>query len=151
MNKQITEAQAREIIKTLCAKFNARPCYVEIHQHLPYGVLAQYHHNRIFLTPKALSIDDVLHEFAHHLVRERKQIREAYQIAKRDYERMKQWDFGFKVRHYRRRQNKRRKVHEREFAMCLKRVVLAYYGSLDKYDWNIERKRVQKLVLGRKA
>jgi predicted SprT family Zn-dependent metalloprotease len=145
--------KANRIVCKLEKLFNCGHVHIVVKKNLVYGHRAYYYNGSIFISEK---VDDgslegtVLHEFAHHLQFLRRRYRKLFVEAKRKWEKVKKFDFGYSsgdsYSNNKRKEVRRNKWHDKEFAYILKEVVKRYYeGDISKYNIK-EYKTVEKYL-----
>ncbi len=167
----ITEERAHEMVDNLNREFNINPCGLVIKPYLEYGKGAYYSYSTnngfIYVSQKYLKEEVLIHEFAHHIVRQiimtKKNIarcRREIRIRKKCLmdmnfgyaERMKSLNHISTRRQVRRRKvkKKRTKHHDNVFVKALKAVISVHYGDLNKYPTTSEYSTViKKLGIGK--
>jgi len=146
MSEQISREEAQRIVDELCRKFHCPSLKVVTRFSGFPGCYVTW--NTIYLYPKILTRDNVLHEFAHYLQYLRRRIKEenrrlSSQI-RRNRKALETWNFSWELRQPQKRKvkKKRQRWHNWEFYICLKKVLKVM--DVQDYDWEREYKTIQR-------
>jgi len=155
----VTEERAIEIIENLNRRFNVTPCELVVKPNLKYGRHAYYLSidKTIFLDERQMTESILIHEYAHHLCNEikrvQKEIVKLRRFIKEEKRKLKNMDFGFDkvvfIQKKRKTRKKRQRHHGKLFTKALKAVILAHFGSLEKYSCEREYINVIKGLRGK--
>jgi len=174
-NSKNNEQLVRETLTRLNEHFQGS-CRIQI-RHLEYGKFAYYHASQytIYLSPRAIRLPILAHEYAHYLCHMRlqykfyiksmkKDIRTLKNIIKATQKSIKQWNFSINqnpantfrkenvgwwiYRHVSsKKKGKRHIYHDDEFALCLYEVIkFLYDGDINRYFQESESECVFECV-----